>query len=62
MTERPDLHSAGLEAKCAIVVALDNVDHPAAAYFSGSGTPALGDPLHYDHFIQTICARFSERF
>jgi hypothetical protein len=52
----------GLEARCAIVVEMDNLDWGAATYLTRSPAPQIGDPLHYDAFIQTLCQRYTERF
>jgi len=51
----------GLEAKCAIVLSMDNVGGPVA-YSSNLPAPAIGDPLHYDSFIRSICEYYGRRF
>ncbi len=51
----------GLEAKCALVVDMDNMSS-SAKYVTGRPAPQIGDPQHYDTFIQTICQRYKERF
>lgn len=35
-------HAAGLDAKCARVVVMDNVDYPTMAYLDGDPTPVSG--------------------
>jgi hypothetical protein len=52
----------GLDAKCAIVVSVDNVDRPSAKFMALAPAPALGDPLHYDAFIRTVCDQYTRRF
>lgn len=52
----------GLEAKCAIVVDVDNVDLSRACYVTTSPAIPVGDPMHYDSFIRTICDLYSRRF
>jgi hypothetical protein len=52
----------GLEAKCVIVVQHNNVNHTATTYLTTPPAPQIGDPLHYDAFVQTICSTYSERF
>ncbi|MBN1343232.1 MAG: hypothetical protein JXQ73_11165 [Phycisphaerae bacterium] len=52
----------GLEARCAIVVEVDNVAHGAAEFINRSPAPTVGDPLHYDTFIRTICDHYTRRF
>ena len=52
----------GLEAKCAVVVDMDNVELPATRYLSTPPAPAVSDPLHYDAFIRAICEHYTRRF
>lgn len=52
----------GLDAKCAIVVDDDNIDLVATKYFESPPAPQVGDPMHYDAFIQRLCAEWSGRF
>jgi hypothetical protein len=52
----------GLDAKCAIVVKDDNIDFAAAEYQELPPAPRVGDPMHYDAFIQRLCAEWSSRF
>lgn len=62
VAERGGSTGYGLEAKCALVVECDNIDRETTMYSSVAGTPSVGDPLHYDSFIQRICERYRERF
>ena len=52
----------GLEARCAIVVEMDNLKNDKVNYLTSAPAPAVGDPLHYDAFIRTICSHYSKRF
>jgi hypothetical protein len=52
----------GLDAKGLIVVDLDNVNLASACYLVTKPAPPVGDPLHYDAFIQAICNAFTARF
>lgn len=49
----------GLEAKCAIVVDLDNIDCTTTKYVQSL---PVGDPLHYDSFVRMICDHYTRRF
>jgi len=53
---------SGLDARCAIVVSANNVNLTASAFVTTPPAPQIGDPLHYDAFIQAICAAYSARF
>jgi len=52
----------GLEARCAIVVEMDNLHHDRVRYVTKAPAPPVGSPLHYDGFVRTICDQFSRRF
>lgn len=60
----------GLEARCAIVVEMENIPqkngsthiYPDTTFLSDPPAPRIGDPLHYDAFIQTICRKYTARF
>ena len=52
----------GLEAKCAIVVDVDNQNFTKACYVTTAPAIPVGDPLHYDAFIRTICEQYTRRF
>jgi hypothetical protein len=62
IASRPGLQGDGLEAKAVLVVDMDNQAHAATRYASGPPAPGVGDPLHYDAFIQTLCSLYAERF
>jgi hypothetical protein len=51
-----------MEAKCAIVVDMNNTDLPSTRYVGSAPAPAVGDPLHYDTFIRMICDHYGRRF
>lgn len=52
----------GLDAKGVIVVDLDTDDFASASYRVSRPAPPVGDPLHYDAFIQTIGQAYTDRF
>lgn len=57
----------GLEAKCALVVSVDNQPDsqggfPSSCFADSKFGPRDGDPLHYDSFIGTICDIYCSRF
>jgi len=62
VTGRSGLVGEGLEAKCAIVVDMDNQDRAATRYVSEAPAPQIGDPLHYDAFLQALCSLYAQRF
>lgn len=53
---------AGLDAKSVLMVCTDNVNLSATAYYTAPPAPKVGDPMHYDSFIQRICAEYTIRF
>lgn len=53
---------SGLDAKCALVICDDNMDLAATRYHEGPPAPQIGDPMHYDAFIQRLCSEWSSRF
>jgi hypothetical protein len=53
---------AGLDAKGVLVVSDDNLDIPATEYWEKPPAPKVGDPMHYDAFIQRLGAEWSRRF
>ena len=59
---RTGLNTAGLDARAAIVLEMDNVENEGTSYVIASPAPAVGDPMHYDAFIQAICSQYRERF
>jgi len=52
----------GLEARCAIVLDFDNINSAAASFVTSRTAPSLGDPMHYDSFIRTLCDVYTRRF
>lgn len=62
VSQRSDVGGVGLDAKAVIVVNMDNQDITKARYLSRGVAPRVGDPMHYDAFIQTICSLFIDRF
>jgi hypothetical protein len=56
----PDI--AGLDALGLLVVDMDNVNLPATRYVTRAPAPRPGDPLHWDTFIEDICAAYATRF
>lgn len=62
VSQRSDSSGVGLDAKAVIVVAMDNQNILKARYLLRGEAPRVGDPMHYDAFIQTICSVFTDRF
>jgi hypothetical protein len=62
ISSRANLNGQGLDAKCTIVVDMDNQDLASTRYVTATPAPTVGDPLHYDAFIQALCALYNERF
>jgi hypothetical protein len=62
VSERGSSTGYGLDAKAALVVLMDNVDLPATAYGDRKPAPSIGDPLHYDSFLQRMCDQYQRRF
>lgn len=52
----------GLDAKCALVVNLDNIHLDAAVYMEKPPAPQPGEPLHWDSFIARLCDLYTRRF
>jgi hypothetical protein len=52
----------GLDAAAILVVNMDNTNLPESAYVAAPPAPAVGDPLHYDAFVQRLCAAYTRRF
>ncbi|HWB71048.1 MAG TPA: hypothetical protein VG452_02440 [Egibacteraceae bacterium] len=55
-------HRVGLDAKCALVVSMDNVDLAATTYWTAPPAPQVGSPIHWDAFMQRICTVYGGRF
>jgi len=62
ITSRSGLQGEGLEAKAVIVVEMDNQDYGATRYVTRPPAPSIGDPLHYDAFVQSLCSLYNQRF
>lgn len=62
VTTRGGLGGAGTDAGCAIVVSHDNIDPTLTRFWTQAPAPQIGDPLHYDAFIQKLCSEFTTRF
>jgi len=52
----------GLDAKGVVVLTMDTAHPDRTVYVTRPPAPQVGDPMHYDAFIQAICNRFTERF
>lgn len=52
----------GLDAKTAIVISMDNVNLTQTSFVTKSPAPQVGDPLHYDAFLQRLCSEYRARF
>jgi hypothetical protein len=52
----------GLDAKAAIVLDMDNIALPTTHYVIDPPAPQIGDPIHWDSFIQRICTEYARRF
>jgi hypothetical protein len=62
VSQRNDISSTGLDAKAVIVLSMDNQDFASTNFWQKPPAPQVGDPLHYDAFIQRLCDRFTDRF
>jgi hypothetical protein len=62
VSERADDAGYGLEAKCFIVLEMDNENLGSTAYVERPPAPLRGDPLNYDSFLQRICSFYERRF
>jgi len=62
VTVRNLVDGTGLDAKCAIVVDMDNENLQSTRFMTTKPAPPVGDPLHYDAFIQAVCAQYTERY
>lgn len=52
----------GMDAKAVIVVDFDNINTSEGRFWTRPPAPQVGDPLHYDSFIQKLCSEFVARF
>lgn len=62
VTVRAGSHGAGLDAKTLLVIDNDNQNLPATSYYTTPPAPKVGNPMHYDTFIQRICSEWTGRF
>ncbi len=62
VTARGGPEGTGVDAGCALVVVHDNIDPRLTRYSTQARAPQIGDPLHYDAFIQKLCLEFTARF
>lgn len=62
VAQRNQINGIGLDAKAVIVVDVNNQNIESARYLSSGASPPVGDPMHYDAFIQKICGLYRERF
>jgi hypothetical protein len=62
ISSRAGLAGAGLECKAVIVVDMDNDDLASTRYVTQPPAPQVGDQLHYDAFVQSLCAFYTHRF
>lgn len=52
----------GMDARAALVIDFSDMALQHTRYVSRQPAPQLGDPLHYDSFIQRLCAEYTARF
>ena len=62
ISSRSGLQGAGLECKAVLVVDMDNQVLSSTRYVLQPPAPQVGDQLHYDAFIQSLCAFYAQRF
>lgn len=62
VASRGGLEGRGIDAGCLIVVSHDNIDNASTHYVTAPPAPQIGDPLHYDAFVQKICSEYARRF
>ncbi len=62
VTSRGGTEGRGIDAGCAVVVSHDNIANPSTKYVTSAPAPQIGDPLHYDAFIQKLCSEYGRRF
>lgn len=59
---RSRIGDVGLDAKGVVVVSLDTAAPERATFVTNPPAPGVGNPMHYDAFIQTICNRYTEHY
>lgn len=52
----------GLDAKCALVLDMDNINHLSTRFVTAPPAPQPGNPMHWDSFIRRICDVYRTRF
>jgi hypothetical protein len=62
VTERSSMGAVGMDAKTLLIVDFQNVGGATAQFVEKAPAPLVGDPLHYDSFIQRICSIYTFRF
>ena len=62
LSHRTGPEGQGLDAAAVIVVDMDNVHLQNTRLVTTSPAPPVGDPLHYDAFIQSLCSLYRDRF
>jgi hypothetical protein len=62
VTRSSGLGKPGMDALGALVVDMDNVNLSSTSYVTKSPAPKPGDPLHWDTFIEDICAAYDVRY
>lgn len=62
ISTRSNTSNHGLEALTVLVVNMDNVNVAQTKYGTSTQVPQVGDPLHYDSFVQRICRIYENRF
>lgn len=62
VTTRRGLQATGLDAMGVLVIEYPNLPDAKARYVTTGAAPQVGDPLHYDAFIQAICGHYRDRF
>jgi hypothetical protein len=60
--ERSSMGSVGMDAKNLLIIDFPNVAGANAHFIERAPAPLVGDPLHYDSFIQRLCALYMSRF
>lgn len=53
-------HPVGLDAKCAVVVSMDNVTFATTQY--DASVPVVGSPIYWDAFIDRMAQLYQQRF
>ena len=62
VTMRGEPRGRGLDANTVLVVSMDNINPATTNFRDSPPAPAVGDPLHYDSFIQRLCNNYRTRF